>query len=81
MLYHVFSVELDLSGDACPFCDNDCPNLHSDDACDEFINYRNRMEESCEGAWEAVDGDDLVDQITSKSGYCVLNIEYQNMLR
>lgn len=81
MLYHVFSVELDLSGDGCPFCDNDCPNVHSDDACDEFINYRNRIEENCEGVWEAIDGEDLTDKISNKTGYCILNIEYQNMLR
>ena len=31
--------------------------------------------------WEASDGDDLVEEITSASGWCIKSIEYVNVLK
>ena len=30
--------------------------------------------------WEAEDGDDLVEEITSASGWCIKTIDYRNVL-
>ena len=32
------------------------------------------------GLWEADDADDLVDEITTASGWCVKSIDYQHVL-
>ena len=31
--------------------------------------------------WEADDGDDLVEEITSASGWCIKSIDYRNVLK
>ena len=31
--------------------------------------------------WEAEDGDDLVEEITSASGWCIKSIDYRNVLK
>ena len=31
--------------------------------------------------WEALDGDDLVEEITAATGFCVNSINYQHVLR
>lgn len=31
--------------------------------------------------WEATDGDDLVEEITSFSGYCIKSIDYRHILK
>jgi hypothetical protein len=74
MLYCVFSVQLDFSDEECWFCDSE------NEDCEEFAAYRDKLEKSCEGMWEAEDDEDLIEQITEKTNYCVFRIEYQNQL-
>jgi hypothetical protein len=31
--------------------------------------------------WEAVDGDDLIEEITSATGWCVKTIDYRHVLK
>ena len=33
------------------------------------------------GVWEADDEDDLLDEITSATGWCILNIDYEIQLK
>ena len=33
------------------------------------------------GVWEADDEDDLIDEITSTTGWCILNIDYEIQLK
>ena len=37
------------------------------------------IEEYIGTIWEAVDGDDLIEEITAASGYCVKSIDYRHV--
>ena len=37
--------------------------------------------ETCNTIWEADDDDDLIEEITSATGWCVNSIEFVNVLR
>ena len=39
------------------------------------------VDETFSTIWEAVDEEDLVEEITSATGYCVNSIDYQHVLR
>jgi len=38
-------------------------------------------EELTGSLWEADDGDDLIEEITSSTGWCILSIDYRVVLR
>ena len=38
------------------------------------------VDETLEGVWEACDDDDLVEEITSATGWCVNSIDYLHVL-
>ena len=44
---------------------------------DEEIDLR----DSALGVWEADDEDDLIDEITTASGYCIKSIDYEIQLK
>lgn len=39
------------------------------------------ISEGCIGAWEADDEDDLIEEITAATGWCVKNVEYRIALQ
>ena len=39
------------------------------------------IEETCATVWEAIDEDDLVEEITSATGWCIKSIEYNHVLK
>ena len=38
------------------------------------------VDETLEGVWEACDDDDLVEEITSATGWCIKSIDYVHVL-
>ena len=38
------------------------------------------IEETCATVWEADDEDDLIEEITCATGWCILNVEYVHVL-
>ena len=55
-----------------------------DDSCaDEYMSKEERndiVEEVMATTWEASDGDDLVEEITAATGWCVNSIDYCHVL-
>jgi len=65
MLFQITAIKFDL----------DC------DSADEELTEQDRAElyeETIGSTWEAVDGDDLVEQITNWCGWCIESIDYQS---
>jgi hypothetical protein len=53
------------------------------DAAEEELTEQERVdlhEEYIGTFWEADDADDLIDEITSASGWCILSIDYRHVL-
>ena len=50
-----------------------------DDAFGEFTqhHYDNVTADTLENLWEAVDGDDLIEEITNIMGWCIKSIAYE----
>ena len=38
------------------------------------------IEETCDTVWEADDGDDLIEEITAATGWCIKSIDYRHIL-
>ena len=38
------------------------------------------IEETCATVWEACDEDDLIEEITCATSWCILNVEYVHVL-
>jgi len=54
-----------------------------DDAVDEELTPEDEKElydEIIGSFWEAVDGDDLVEEITAATGWCIKSIDYRHIL-
>ena len=54
-----------------------------DDYDDEALSVDEAYEIVCEvygQIWEADDGDDLIEEITCASGYCIKSIDYRRVL-
>ena len=54
-----------------------------DDAVDEELTPEHEKElydEIIGSFWEAVDGDDLVEEITAATGWCIKSIDYRHIL-
>ena len=66
MQYQVTSIEFDFDNDLYPLTE-----AEMDDVYDDYIGT----------FWEADDGDDLVEEITSASGWCVKSIDYRHVLK
>ena len=66
MLFKITAIKFDL----------DC------DSADEELTEQNRAElyeETVGSVWEAIDGDDLVEQITGWCGWCIESIDYESV--
>ena len=50
---------------------------------DEVISKDERIEITNDhiGVWDAIDDDDLIDEITTSSNWCVKNIDYEYQLK
>jgi SPX domain protein involved in polyphosphate accumulation len=71
MNYLVKSVEFDLQDDY-------------DMSKDERINFDElqiELEDQTVGVWEAEDEDDLIEEITTASGWCIKSIDYEVQLK
>ena len=68
MQFQVTQIEFDFSDDCSGY-------LFNDEQREELI------DETLSTIWEAVDEDDLIEEITSASGWCIKSIDYRNVLR
>ena len=66
MQYQVTAIEFDFDNDLYPLTE-----AEMDDVYDDYIGT----------FWEADDGDDLVEEITNASGWCVKSIDYRHVLK
>ena len=68
MMYQVTDIEFDFTDD-----------------CSENVLPEEEQKEVYDGVigsfWEADDGDDLVDEITTTSGWCIKSIDYRTILK
>ena len=69
MMYQVTEIEFDLSTDDDSIT-QDMMNKLQEELNDEYIGT----------FWDADDGDDLVEEITSASGWCIKSIDYRHIL-
>ena len=65
-MYQVTAIEFDFDDDFYPLTEEE-----QDDVYDEYIGT----------FWEADDGDDLVEEITSAAGFCIKSIDYRHILK
>ena len=65
MMYKVTEIEFDFGDSLYPMTD--------EEKCDVYEEYIGTT-------WEASDGDDLVEEITSTSGWCIKSIDYLHVL-
>jgi len=72
MKFNVTYIEFDL--------DDDYEIYESLSSKDEFLNkeqLRDELECSALGIWDTLDEDDLIEQITELSGWCIKSIDYE----
>ena len=65
MMYKVTEIEFDFGDSLYP--------MTEEEKCDVYEEYIGTI-------WEASDGDDLVEEITSASGWCIKSIDYLHVL-
>ena len=65
MLYQVTAIEFDFDDSLYPMTEQEKSEVY-----DDYIGT----------TWEADDGDDLVEEITSASGWCIKSIDYRHQL-
>ncbi len=65
MIFQVTKIEFDFAGDNL-FTENDRLDL---------------IEETIGSIWEVDDEDDLIDEITTASGWCINSIDYRHVLK
>jgi len=65
MLYQVTEIEFDFDDSLYPMTEQEKSEVY-----DDYIGT----------TWEANDGDDLVEEITSASGWCIKSIDYRHQL-
>ena len=68
MQFQITAIEFDLD------CDAAVEELTMQDEQDLYEDYIGTF-------WEADDGDDLVDEITNASGWCIKSIDYRIILK
>ena len=66
MQFQVTALEFDFDNDLYPLTEEEMNDVY-DDYVGTF--------------WEAEDGDDLVEEITCASGWCIKSIDYRNVLK
>ena len=65
MLYQVTAIEFDFDDSLYPMTEEEMDDVYAD-----YIG----------AIWEADDGDDLVEEITCASGWCIKSIDYRHQL-
>ena len=50
-----------------------------DDGFEDGIYAREIITDTLETIWEAIDGDDLIEEITNCTGWCIKSIDYNNV--
>ena len=73
MQFQVTQIEFDFTDD---IGDGDTMN---DFLTDEY--KQSVVDETIEGIWEADDEDDLIDEISCASGWCIKSIDYRHILK
>ena len=71
MKFLVTEVEFDLQDDY---------DMSKDDRL-EFNELQRELEDQTVGVWEADDEDDLIEEITTASGWCIKSIDYEIQLK
>ena len=71
MKFLVTEVEFDLQDDY---------DMSKDDRL-EFDELQVELEDKTVGVWEADDEDDLIEEITTASGWCIKSIDYEIQLK
>jgi hypothetical protein len=66
MIFQVTEIEFDFDDSA------------SYDKQDDY--FQTIIDETIGTIWEAVDGDDLIEEITSATGWCIKSIDYRHVL-
>lgn len=66
MQFQVTEIEFDFEDDSFPEVDSDYQEKVTDEAIGEI--------------WEANDGDDLIEEITATTGWCIKSIDYRIIL-
>jgi len=66
MHFQVTAIEFDFEDDSFPEVDSDYQEKVTDEAIGEI--------------WEAEDGDDLIEEITAATGWCIKSIDYRHVL-
>ena len=64
----------------CEFDLNDDYDMSKDDRLN-LNELQIELEDSTVGVWEADDEDDLIEEITSASGWCIKSIDYEIQLK
>ena len=73
MQFQVTAIEFDFTDD-----------IGDGDTMDDFLTdeYKQSLtDETIEGVWEADDEDDLIDEISTASGWCIKSIDYRHILK
>jgi len=86
MKFQVTEIEFDFDK-SCPYCGGDCYNDH-DNACDGFlsdIDHLVQQQQQTVGdtigqIWEVDDEEDLIEEITCATGWCINSIDYRHVL-
>ena len=65
MQFQITYIEFDFEDDLYPMTEQE-----TEDFYDDYVGT----------FWEADDGDDLVEEITSAAGYCIKSIDYRHIL-
>ena len=50
-----------------------------DDGFEDGIYAQEIITDTLETIWEAIDGDDLIEEITNCTGWCIKSIDYNNV--
>ena len=64
----------------CEFDLNDDYDMSKDDRLNLNV-LQIELEDSTVGVWEADDEDDLIEEITTASGWCIKSIDYEIQLK
>ena len=73
MQYRITDIEFDFTDD-----------IGDGDTMDDFLtdDYKQEIvDETMSTTWEACDADDLVEEITSATGWCIKSIDYCHVLK
>ena len=85
MKFQITEIEFDFDN-SCPYCGGDCYSDH-DNACDGFLGdidnlvqqQQQTVDEAIGQIWDADDEDDLVEEITCATGWCVVSLNYRQV--